>query len=145
MAQPKKVILLVDDHEQALSVRKFLLETHGYRVLPALTPHVALELAERALPGGIDLLLTDFVLPGMDGNELCRRVRAIRPETRTLIVSGLVTLADRVDAADAFLPKGACTSAEILDRVKSLCARKRGPKKPPQSVTTGYYVHEEIA
>ena len=41
---------------------------------------------------------------------------------------------DRAAAADAFLPKGACTPAEVLDRIRILVARKRGPKKQVQSV-----------
>ncbi len=53
-----------------LSVRKFLLETRGYRVLAVTTPAEALEHLQNAMPGAIDLLLADLLLPLMDGNEL---------------------------------------------------------------------------
>ena len=127
--RPKKVILCVDDNEQILSVRSFLLETRGYRVVAVSTPAAALETLERAVPGTIDLLIADLLMPGMDGNELVRRAKQLHPALPTLIVSGTVASQDRALAADAFLPKGAASPAELLDRIKVLVARRRGPKK----------------
>jgi hypothetical protein len=46
-----------------------------------------------------------------------------------MIVSGTVTGYDRAGRADVFLPKGACSPAELLERVRVLVARKRGPRK----------------
>ena len=127
--RPRKTILCVDDNEQVLSVRKFLLETRGYRVLPMRTSAEALDHLREAIPGSIDLLLTDLMLPGMDGNELVRRAKGLHPALPALLVSGTVTSFQRAEAADAFLPKGACTPVELLDRIRVLVARKRGPKK----------------
>jgi CheY-like chemotaxis protein len=127
--RPKKVILCVDDNETTLSVRTFLLETRGYRVLNALTSAEALEILERTVPGTLDLLIADLLLPGMDGNELVRRAKQMHPTLPTLIVSGTVANYDRALAADAFLPKGACSPSELLERIRVLVARKRGPKK----------------
>ena len=127
--RPKKVILCVDDNEQILSVRTFLLETRGYRVLSALTSAEALEILERTAQGAIDLLIADLLLPGMDGNELVRRAKQMHPMLPTLIVSGTVASHERALAADAFLPKGAGSPAELLERIRVLVARKRGPKK----------------
>jgi two-component system response regulator CpxR len=131
--RPKKVILCVDDNETALSVRTFLLETRGYRVLAASTSQQALEILERTVPGTLDLLIADLLLPGMDGNELVRRAKQMHPTLPALIVSGTVASYERALAADAFLPKGAGTAAELLERIRVLVARKRGPKKhiPP--------------
>jgi len=127
--RPKKVILCVDDNEQILSVRTFLLETRGYRVLPARTAAEALEILDRTVPGTLDLLIADLLMPGMDGNELVRRSKQMHPMLPALIVSGTVASYDRALAADAFLPKGACSPAELLERIRVLVARKRGPKK----------------
>ena len=127
--RPKKVILCVDGNEQTLAVRTFLLETRGYRVLPAGNAQTALELLEGFEEGAVDLLITDLLLPGMDGNELVRRAKGMHTMLPALIVSGTVTSYDRALAADAFLPKGASSPAELLDRIKVLVARKRGPKK----------------
>ena len=127
--RPRKVILCVDDNEQTLSVRKFLLETRGYRVITANCGHEALGILDDATTGTVDLLLCDLMLPQMDGNELVRRAREMRPGVPTLMVSGTVTQLDRNTAADAFLPKGASSPVELLERVRLLVARKRGPKK----------------
>ena len=61
--RPKKTILCVDDNEQILSVRTFLLETRGYRVIALTDPHQALEVIANSLPGSLDLLLSDLIMP----------------------------------------------------------------------------------
>jgi CheY-like chemotaxis protein len=124
--RPKKTILCVDDNEQTLSVRKFMLETRGYRVLTALGSEQALELFR---DGGIDLVLSDLIMPYMDGNELVRRMKELVPEVPTILISGSVKAFDRANRADAFLPKGACSPGEMLERIRVMVARKRGPKK----------------
>ena len=85
--RPKKTILCVDDNEQALSVRKFMLETRGYRVLASLVPEEAIEVFRQ---GGIDLVLSDLTMPRMDGNELARRMKEMTPEVPILLISGCV-------------------------------------------------------
>jgi two-component system, OmpR family, response regulator CpxR len=127
--RPKKTILCVDDNEQILSVRTFLLETRGYRVLSAQTAHEALEFVTTSIPGSIDLLLCDLIMPQMDGNELVRRAKQLHPGLPAMIVSGTVNAFDRAGCADVFLPKGACSAAEMIERIRILVARKRGPKK----------------
>ncbi len=132
--RPRKTILVVEDNEQQLSIRKFLLETRGYRVLGMSSAAEALEYLQDATPGSVDLLLSDLLMPGMDGNELIRRAKQLMPGLPALLVSGTVTSFDRAAAADAFLPKGGCAPAEVLERIRILVARKRGPKKQVQSV-----------
>jgi CheY-like chemotaxis protein len=127
--RPKKTILCVDSNEQVLSVRTFLLETRGYRVIPASCSSHALEIIEQSTPGSLDLLLCDLLMPQMDGNELVRRAKHLQPALPAMIVSGTVTAFDRACAADAFLPKGACSPAEMIERIRVLVARKRGPRK----------------
>ncbi len=132
--RPKKTILCVDDNEQILSVRTFLLETRGYRVIALLNPHDALETISHSLPGTIDLLLCDLLMPLMDGNELVRRAKQLHPMLPAMIVSGTVATYDRAGRADVFLPKGAGSPAEMLERIRILVARKRGPRKQSVSV-----------
>jgi CheY-like chemotaxis protein len=133
--RPKKNILCVDDNEQVLSVRTFLLETRGYKVTAVTCPQEALAYIQNSLPGSIDLLLCDLLMPQMDGNELVRRAKQLHPSLPAMIVSGTVTAYDRAGRADVFLPKGAASAAEMLERIRVLVARKRGPKKavPPLS------------
>jgi two-component system, OmpR family, response regulator CpxR len=132
--RPRKTIVCVEDNEQILSIRKFLLETRGYRVVAMTCAAEALEYLHGAAPGSVDLLMSDVILPQMDGNELVRRAKQVMPGLPTLLVSGTVTSFDRAVSADAFLPKGGCAPAELLDRIRILVARKRGPKKMVQGV-----------
>src|ERR1700722_759364 len=143
--RPKKTILCVDDNEQVLSVRTFLLETRGYRVVTATTAQEALEVLERSLPGTLDLIFCDLLMPQMDGNELVRRAKQLHPGLPAMIVSGTVNAFDRALHADVFLPKGPSSRAEMIERIRVLVARKRGPKKalpaPPQSASIGAFTH----
>jgi two-component system response regulator CpxR len=144
--RPKKTILCVDDNEQVLSVRTFLLETRGYRIIAAKCAQEALEVLERSLPGSVDLVLCDLLMPQMDGNELVRRAKQLHPGLPAMIVSGTVNAFDRALHADVFLPKGASSPAEMIERIRVLVARKRGPKKAvtplaSQPTGTGTYVH----
>jgi CheY-like chemotaxis protein len=139
--RPRKTILCVEDNEQVLSVRTFLLDTRGYRVLPMSCAAQAIDYLQQAAPGSVDLLISDLMLPQMDGNELVRRAKELHPGLPALLVSGTVSSYERAACADAFLPKGAGSPAELLDRIRILVARKRGPKKqvppplPPQSAS----------
>ena len=127
--RPKKTILCVDDNEQVLSVRTFLLETRGYRVIAVTNPQDALDAISNSLPGSLDLLLCDLIMAQMDGNELVGRAKQLQPTLPAMIVSGTVSAYDRAGRADVFLPKGACSAAEMLERIRILVARKRGPRK----------------
>jgi CheY-like chemotaxis protein len=124
--RPKKVILYIDGNEQSLSVRSFLLETRGYRVKATLSPDEAQEMFAAA---SVDLVLCELVLPATDGNELVRKLKSQRPEVPMLLISNTVKAFERASYADAFLPKGACSSLELLERIRVMMARKRGPRK----------------
>jgi DNA-binding response OmpR family regulator len=125
--KPKKTILCVDDNEQALSIRKILLETRGYRVLACNGGELALEAFRR---GGIDLVLTDLLMPGVDGSRLIEEVKRLSPQTPAVLISGRIKVYERETLADLFLPKGMYEPAELLERIRVLLVRKRGPKRP---------------
>jgi CheY-like chemotaxis protein len=127
--KPKRTILCVDDNEQALSIRKVMLETRGYRVLTSTTGRSALELFER---GNVDLVLTDLVMPDMDGIELVERIKQHSPQTPAVLFSGKIKVYERDTRADVFLPKGMYAPVELLERLRLLLVRKRGPKKGMQ-------------
>ena len=127
--RPKKTILCVDDNEQTLSVRKFLLETRGYRVYTAINGHDAIALFSTT---HIDLVLTDLGLPQMDGNALIGHLKEISPEVPMILTSDIVRPGERAHRADAFLAKGCCTPSELIERIRVMSARKRGPRKAVQ-------------
>lgn len=125
--KPKKTILCVDDNEQALSIRKIMLETRGYRVAACNNGQAALE-AFRC--GGIDLVLTDLILPGLDGPHLIEEIKMLSPQTPAILISSRVRVYERETLADLVLPKGMHEPAELLERIRLLLVRKRGPKRP---------------
>ena len=124
--KPKRTILCVDDNEQSLSIRKVLLETRGYRVLAYSDAKQALD---RFAQGGVDLVLTDLVMPGVDGSKLIRGIKHISPETPAILLSGKVKIYEQETNADVFLAKGMDLPADLLERVRVLLIRKRGPKR----------------
>jgi CheY-like chemotaxis protein len=83
----QETILLVEDEPSLLELSKLLLETQGYQVLPAGTPGEALRLAEE-FRGKIHLLMTDVVLPEMNGRELAQKMLALYPHLKCLFTSG---------------------------------------------------------
>ena len=88
-----------------------------------------LKFSSDQLPGTLDLILCDLLMPQMDGNELVRRAKQLHPGLPAMIVSGTVNAFDRALYADVFFPKGASSPAEMIERIRVLVARKRGPKK----------------
>jgi two-component system, OmpR family, response regulator CpxR len=129
--RPKKVILCVDDNEQDLSVLKFMLVTNGYRVLAATTGQDAIAVfAENQ----IDLVLTDHVMPQMSGDQLVLKLKQIASHVPMVILGDPQKMNGQIHGADALLSKRTCSSQEMLERVKIMCARKRGPRPgTPQS------------
>jgi two-component system, cell cycle sensor histidine kinase and response regulator CckA len=82
-----ETILLVEDEPAILDLGKELLEMQGYRVLTAGTPGEALRLAEEH-SGEIHLLLTDVIMPGMNGRELAEKLLSFYPGLKELFMSG---------------------------------------------------------
>ena len=124
--RPKKTILCVDDNEQSLSIRKVMLETRGYRVVVTTSGQQAIEIFSQ---GGIDLVLSDLVMPEFDGKRVVEGVKALSPSTPTILFSGKITGYDSEMPADVFLPKGMYAPAELLERIRLLLVRKRGPRR----------------
>jgi two-component system, OmpR family, response regulator CpxR len=131
--KPKRTILCVDDNELSLSIRKVMLETRGYRVLAETDASSALETFKK---GGIDLVLTDLVMPGMDGTDLIAAVKAISATTPAILFSGKIRVYERETQADVFLPKGMYAPVELLERIRLLLIRKRGPKRAIATATS---------
>jgi two-component system response regulator CpxR len=134
--KPKRTILCVDSNEQQLSIRKVMLETRGYRVVACTAGAEAMDIFKK---GGIDLVMADLTMPGVDGGQLIQSVKAFSPHTPAILLSSKTKTYDQDTRADVFLPKGMSAPAEILERIRMLLVRKRGPKRlqspaahPPQ-------------
>ncbi len=109
-----ETVFLVEDEEQILALAREILERYGFTVLEARTPGEACLLAEKH-PGVIHLLLTDVVMPGMNGRELYERIVRIKPGIRVLFMSGYTAdiIAHRgvVDEGIEFIQKPFSVSA----------------------------------
>ena len=86
-ANGTETVLLVEDEPSILKLGKAVLDRYGYTVLSARTPEDALALAEQH-PEPIHLLITDIVMPQMNGRELMKKITVSRPEIKTLYMSG---------------------------------------------------------
>ncbi len=86
-AHGNETVLIAEDEPAILLLGKTILERYGYTVLPACTPAEALTLASH-YEGPIHLLITDVVMPGMNGKELLDQLLLLRPEIKVLFMSG---------------------------------------------------------
>jgi PAS domain S-box-containing protein len=85
--EKRPTILMVEDEPSILEMGGLMLEELGYQALLAASPQEALTLAETH-PGPISLLISDVVMPGMNGRDLADRILGIRPHTACLFMSG---------------------------------------------------------
>lgn len=83
----KETILIVEDEAAILNLTKRYLEQSGYTILAASNPMEAIGIAHD-FEGQIDLLLSDVVMPGMDGKALETKLRKIKPGIKTMFMSG---------------------------------------------------------
>jgi two-component system response regulator MprA len=122
-------ILVVEDEEQIASFLRRGLTYEGYEVETAADGVTALARARDVRP---DLVVLDLMLPGMDGLEVCRRLRTAHSSLPILILTARDSVSDRVQGLDAgsddYMVKPFAL-AELLARVRALL-RRAGPGEP---------------
>jgi DNA-binding response OmpR family regulator len=115
-------VLVVEDDDQLRRLAHRALARDGYMVLEADRGSTALDIARRH-KGRIDLLLTDVIMPDMNGRKLAETIRAARPETRVLYMSGYpdgaIATHGMLEAGIAYLAKPFTTEA-ITRRVREV-------------------------
>ncbi len=79
-------------------------------------------------------MLTDLTMPGLDGSKLIEEIKNLSPQTPAILLSGKIKMYDRDTKADIFLPKGMYAPVELLERIRLLLVRKRGPKRAQPQV-----------
>jgi CheY-like chemotaxis protein len=102
MASDSITILCVDDEDIPRKLRKLILQKQGYKVVTAASGKEALALIDE---GGIHLVLTDQMMPGMTGTELTKFVKADRPATPVILISGVNEIPQDAIYADRFVSK----------------------------------------
>ena len=135
----KKSVLLVDDDPQLTRLVRANLESSEYRVLSAADAPSALRILEEEMP---DLVVLDIMLPGMDGYELCQRIR----EISLVPIIMLTAKGEDVDkvkglkiGADDYVTKP-FNVPELLARIEAVLRRSRSPSEANPRVFT----HEDI-
>lgn len=119
---PSVTVLLAEDEAGVRAPLRRILVARGYSVLEAANGREAYEIA-RAHQGGIDLLLTDVVMPEMGGAELARRLREERPGIRVLFITGFsreAVAGHGVLAPDSSLLQKPFTPHELLHRIEEV-------------------------
>ena len=121
-------ILIVDDELRVVSALRRTLAYEGYLVSVAENGESALHTARTKLP---DLVILDLMLPGIDGLEVCRRLRAAGDTVSILMLTARDGIADRVTGldmgADDYLVKPFALE-ELLARIKALLRRRTTPE-----------------
>jgi len=123
-----ETVLLVEDEEMVRDLTAEILKKNGYNVLAAATPGEALLLAEKH-PEPIHLLLSDVVMPLMDGPELAERIGRLRPTAKVLLMSGYTddTLARHgIPEADGSIINKPFSQEELTQKVREVLDVKTG-------------------
>lgn len=129
----QKLLVIEDEVKTARSVKQGL-EEHNYLVEVAYDGTSG---SKMALRGNYDLIISDVVLPGMSGTEICKQLRLAHVQTPVLMLTALGTIADKLEGfdsgADDYLAKP-FEFQELLARIKALL--KRNPKitSPPRKL-----------
>lgn len=128
-------VVYIEDDERLARLTARYLENHGVRVTVATHPKAGLE---AVLHGNPDVILLDLMLPGMDGFEVCRELRA-RVSTPIIMVTARGEEADRVmgleGGADDYVAKP-FSPRELLARIRAQSRRGRGAVGPSAEVLT---------
>lgn len=126
---PKEKILIVDDEQDLVKLIRFNLEKNGYKTIVAYNGEDALFLARRERP---ELIILDLMLPGIDGLEACRRLKAI-PELATTAIVMLTAKGEEDDitvglklGADDYVTKP-FSPKELVARIEAVLRRTRSP------------------
>lgn len=120
--RPKKVVLCVYKNEDELSVLSYMLHINCYRVLTASTAEEAIKIFATTQ---VDLVLADA---DSGGFKIVDRLKQLASYIPMIVMGDPQTMSGHIYSADALLAKKTCSPQELLERIKVMCYRKRGPR-----------------
>jgi len=132
-------ILIVDDEPHLRNGLRRVLEKEGYKVMTAPDGEAALKLGREKMP---DIVLLDIMMPGMDGREVCRRIREIVPDIQVIYITARADPNDPLrlkqlrGESEAFITKPV-TSKRIISTVNGLSRSVGQQTEKPQLCRTG--------
>jgi CheY-like chemotaxis protein len=116
-------ILLIDDNAIQAATRQAILRRAGYFVIAALNPVRALEQFQADdFPADIRLVITDHLMPGMDGAEFVRALRTLLPDMPVLVISGLEEAEDQYEGLNVLFRMKPLLPDRLLASVQQLLA-----------------------
>ncbi|MGO8793329.1 MAG: response regulator [Candidatus Sulfotelmatobacter sp.] len=116
-------ILCIDDEADILLLRRKLLESHGFRVITALSGSEALRLLGEELP--VDLVLLDYVMPEMNGDEVAEQLKRLHPTLPVIMMSGHPDLPNSLlERVDGYVRKGQDPEVVVGVIHRTLAARR---------------------
>ncbi len=134
-----ETVLVAEDEPLVLNTIRDALVQLGYKVFSAVDPNEALRWAQR-YSGEIHLLITDIVMPHMDGKELAEHISSLRPNTKILYMSGYTQDAivqNGIVEEDVHFIQKPFTPAELARMVRNILkGQDNGPSKEYQASTT---------
>ncbi len=77
-------------------------------------------------------MLADYAMPQMNGDQMVAQLKQMAPHIPMILLGDPQKMAGEIHAADALLAKKSCSPQELLERIKIMSARKRGPRKGAQ-------------
>jgi len=124
-----ETILLVEDEEAILTITSMMLEAAGYRVITASSPSEAIKAAQNS-QCKVQLLLSDVVMPGMNGKEMAERLKEMQPGLKCLFMSGytadVIARQDLSEESLNFLAKP-FNSEELTRKVREVLDQQTTP------------------
>ncbi|MGA8730467.1 MAG: response regulator [Terracidiphilus sp.] len=120
LVQSDIVILCVDDEETPLTLRKLVLQRHGFQVVTANSAGMAIEMLNSS---HIDLVLSDQLMPGGTGTELAQKIKQTRPGLPVVLLSGVNEIPQDAHFADSFISKVEGPQA-ICERILGVLAER---------------------
>lgn len=133
-----ETILIVDDEELIVAMASTVLRSYGYNIITANSATEALDIF-RECSDTIDLVVSDLVMPDLNGRDLIFQLKRINPKVATVCMTGFVRVLDQESEAGTYLKKP-FTSYKLLTTVKKALEPKRSfliKIEPPASLPSG--------
>ncbi|MGD0986242.1 MAG: response regulator [Candidatus Sulfotelmatobacter sp.] len=116
-------ILCIDDESETLKLRKELLEMYGFRVLTALSGAEGLRVLSQKQP--VDLVLLDYVMPGVGGDRVAEELKRLYPSLSIIVMSGFPDVpSSLLNIVDGYIQKGRDPEA-VIGTIMNVLERRR--------------------
>jgi len=119
-------VLLIDDSPTQLSVREAVLKSAGFTVLTAVSAEQALSLLhDQSATAGLEVIVTDHVLPGASGDSFVRELRHFSPSVPVLVITGMDEAEKEYEGLKITFLHKPCAPEDLIMQVREAIAQNR--------------------